>query len=472
MIGGFARCGTDCDDARADVRPGSPEVCDDVDTDCDGSIDEGVSYTLFVDEDRDGFGDVDSASERACRFVPGRAIVGEDCDDANPDVSPGAVDVCNGVDDDCDTRIDEGAEELCHLGDGIAEAACVQLEGEPAPRCVITRCAPDVLDCDLDPANGCEIAYCTNPSFCAGCAWGTDRTAYACDPATTCRDGACFPAPSFFFSREFTVRNLAGPLANARITLQRTCSRTDTTTTNASGNATLVWQNRNPPTRHYTVSAAGHATQVVDDAGASSVQMIPDDVLAAILAASPVPVDRRLGIVVIDGGDFGDVSEAIDGPVFSSPAIPATSYTLPLAGGRTRQVFVNVRPGRARVRALGAGDGRVVVRCFWDAAQTRPAPISHDVFVGPDAIVHQRFEVCGSAGVGGTTSSWARTRSCIRGSRCAARREWAGRRSTRAPRRPHSGRARSPVSRCDLSFPLKRWQPSVVDSLSTHVKSR
>jgi hypothetical protein len=129
--------------------------------------------------------------------------------------------------------------------------------------------------------------------------------------------------------------------------------------------------------------------------------MIHDDLLAEILAASPVPVDRRLGIVVIDGGNFGDVSEAIDGPVFSSPAIPATTYTLPLFGGRTRQVFVNVRPGRARVRALGAGDGRGVVRCFWDAAQTRPAPISHDVFVGPDAIVHQRFEVCGAGGVGG-----------------------------------------------------------------------
>lgn len=402
VIGGFARCGTDCDDSRADVRPGSPEVCDDVDTDCDGSIDEGVSYTLFVDDDRDGFGDVDSPSERACRFVPGRAIVGEDCDDTNPDVSPGAVDVCNGVDDDCDTRIDEGAETLCHLGDGIAEAACVQLEGEPAPRCVITRCEPDVLDCDLDPANGCEIAYCTDPSFCAGCAWGTDRTAYECDPATTCRDGACFPSPSFIFSRDFNVRNLSGNgIADASITLQRTCSDTDTTTTNASGNATLVWQNRNPPARHYTVTAAGYATQVVDDAGTSSVQMLHDDLLADILAASPVPVDRRLGIVVIDGGDVGDVVEAIDGPVFSSPPIPATSYTIPLSGGRTRQVFVNVRPGRARVRAFGAGDGRVVVECWWDAARTRPAPIAHDVIVGPDAIVHQRFEVCGLSGVGG-----------------------------------------------------------------------
>jgi hypothetical protein len=328
--------------------------------------------------------------------------VGEDCDDANPDVSPGAVDVCNGVDDDCDTRIDEGAEELWHFGDGIAEAACVQLEGEPAPRCVITRCEPNLLDCDLEPANGCEIAYCTTPSFCGGCAWGTDRTAYACDPATTCRDGACFPAPSFIFSRDFNVRNITGgPIANARITLQRTCSSTDTTTTNASGNATLVWQNRNPPTPHFTVSAAGQATQVVDEAGASSVQMISEERLAEILAASPVPVDRRLGIVVIDGGNFGGVSEAIDGPVFSSPAIPATSYTLPLAGGRTRQVFVNVRPGRARVRAFGAGDGRLVVQCWWDAAMTRPAPIRHDVFVGPDAIVHQRFEVCSVGGVGG-----------------------------------------------------------------------
>lgn len=397
VIAGFTRCGTDCDDTRADVRPGLPEVCDGLDTDCDGSVDEGVSYTLFVDEDRDGFGDIDSPIERACRFVPGRAIVGEDCDDANPDVSPGAVDVCNGVDDDCDGRIDEGAEALCHLATGIDEAACVQLEGEPAPRCVITRCEPNLLDCDLDAASGCEIAYCSDSSFCGGCAWGTDPSAYACDARTFCADGACFSTSSFVILRDFRVENVfAGTVANARITLQRACSEPVTTTTNAIGNATLDWSNRNPPTPHYVVTADGYATQLVDDAGASSVQLLRSEELATILEASPVPVDPRLGIVVIDGENVGNLVEAIDVPIFSSPPVPATSYTLSLGGGRTRQVFVNVRPGRARVRAYGAGDGRVVVECWWDAARTLAAPISHDVFVGPDAIVHARFERCGA----------------------------------------------------------------------------
>ena len=51
-VAGFARCGTDCDDTSASVQPGSPEVCDDVDTDCDGSVDEGVMRLCGSDEGR------------------------------------------------------------------------------------------------------------------------------------------------------------------------------------------------------------------------------------------------------------------------------------------------------------------------------------------------------------------------------------------------------------------------------------
>jgi hypothetical protein len=34
---------------------------------------------------------------------------GEDCNDVNPDVNPAAVELCNGVDDDCDLTVDNGA---------------------------------------------------------------------------------------------------------------------------------------------------------------------------------------------------------------------------------------------------------------------------------------------------------------------------------------------------------------------------
>ena len=77
----------DCDDADATVYPGAPEIADDgTDQDCDG-VDQ---VTSEADVDGDGYG------------------VSEDCDDTNPSVNPGAVETCNGIDDDCDASIDEG----------------------------------------------------------------------------------------------------------------------------------------------------------------------------------------------------------------------------------------------------------------------------------------------------------------------------------------------------------------------------
>src|SRR5262249_9019669 len=52
---------------------------------------------LRVDADRDGY-DVRVAID-----------CGDDCDDARADVHPGATEVCNGVDDDCNGLVDEGA---------------------------------------------------------------------------------------------------------------------------------------------------------------------------------------------------------------------------------------------------------------------------------------------------------------------------------------------------------------------------
>ncbi|MFH1469203.1 MAG: MopE-related protein [Pseudomonadota bacterium] len=101
--------GGDCDDADAAVNPAAAEVCDRIDDDCDGVVDEDDALdapTWYADADRDGYGDP-AASTRSCRQPPDSAANSEDCDDTNDAVNPAAAEVCNRIDDDCDGVVDE-----------------------------------------------------------------------------------------------------------------------------------------------------------------------------------------------------------------------------------------------------------------------------------------------------------------------------------------------------------------------------
>ena len=60
----------------------------------------------YLDQDGDGFGAPDSG-QRSC--AEGRVAAGTDCNDADPLTHPGATEVCNGLDDNCDGVVDEGA---------------------------------------------------------------------------------------------------------------------------------------------------------------------------------------------------------------------------------------------------------------------------------------------------------------------------------------------------------------------------
>ena len=177
---GIARCvapagsyatTSDCDDARADIGPDAPEVCNGYDDDCDLLIDDADTLlgTVLVwrDADGDGFGDPAAPREVAtCSTPPGAADNDDDCDDRDlasypggeevpydqvdqdcdgadlididgdgyagggfgddcvdvvPAIRPGQLERADGVDEDCDGIVDEGTSRFDDDGDGVAE---------------------------------------------------------------------------------------------------------------------------------------------------------------------------------------------------------------------------------------------------------------------------------------------------------------------------------------------------------------
>ena len=115
---GFVAVAGDCDDTDPDVWPGADEYCDGVDDDCDGVVDEDDAVdaaTWYLDEDLDGYG-VSTTTTAACDEPSGYSDVAGDCDDGDADVFPGAVETCNGVDDDCDGAVDIDGSCDCDMG--------------------------------------------------------------------------------------------------------------------------------------------------------------------------------------------------------------------------------------------------------------------------------------------------------------------------------------------------------------------
>jgi len=92
----------DCDDGNRSVYPGAEETCNRVDDDCDGTTDEDVTTTYFVDADLDGYGDSETTVED-CSLRIGYSENGDDCDDTSAYSYPGAPDEAgDGLDQDCD----------------------------------------------------------------------------------------------------------------------------------------------------------------------------------------------------------------------------------------------------------------------------------------------------------------------------------------------------------------------------------
>jgi pimeloyl-ACP methyl ester carboxylesterase len=133
---GYVTDSSDCNDENDLMHPGAGELCNSLDDDCSGSIDDGLMITFYADEDHDGFGDANRTIV-ACSASEEYVADSSDCDDTNDAVHPGHDEVCNGLDDNCNAQIDEGLasvyfrdSDLDGFGDaGSTISACTVPEG-------------------------------------------------------------------------------------------------------------------------------------------------------------------------------------------------------------------------------------------------------------------------------------------------------------------------------------------------------
>jgi hypothetical protein len=209
-VEGTALCGDDCDDTNPDVAPSKQEVCNDVDDNCSGSVDEGLPLAAwYPDCDGDAFGDATGTPITDCSSPPASAMCDTlggtwvssagDCDELAAGRNPGAPEVCNFSDDDCDGLIDDvmSGAVFCYSGE---KRLCINVCGQPGEQACDASClgfgpclAPEACNaCDDDGDGAADDGFacarglsedCTTPCGTPGtricnnaCDWGLCRS--------------------------------------------------------------------------------------------------------------------------------------------------------------------------------------------------------------------------------------------------------------------------------------------------------
>jgi hypothetical protein len=191
---GYSENDLDCLDSNGYINPDADELCDDnLDNDCDTEVDEDDAVDAdvwYVDDDRDDYGTKETTY--ACEQPERYAAQPGDCDDTEPSVNPGAVEYCDGLDNDCDTRIDIDDPDITNLrtwykdedGDGhgnvdIVTYACTAPSGYVGDDddCnddddTISPSSPEICD---DKDNNCDKLFDEDdPSLTDALSWYAD----------------------------------------------------------------------------------------------------------------------------------------------------------------------------------------------------------------------------------------------------------------------------------------------------------